>query len=132
MEIDNKSYQTRTVKILDAQANQELGDGDNPKFVQSLILILQEVETMAIFEVELSEEDVRQLIKAKDTLTSKQMIDLSILLKQREESIKILLPDNKKNLTFDDIMLSKTLDTPQKSNRSRKRRRRRKPAQNRT
>jgi hypothetical protein len=109
-----QEYEARIVKILDAVAKQDLGTNNEPQFIQTLHLLLQDVENNKIFTTILNEEDVRQIIRHNSPLTSKQMIDLSILLKQREEPLKLMVPKSSDELTLNDVLKSRNLDQPKK------------------
>jgi hypothetical protein len=117
-------YIEKTVKVLDAQVKEDEGDENKPQSSFFLWLLLQEVNTPSnlIFTAVLSEEDIRKLINSKNVLSSKQLIDLAIALRQREDPIRLLVPNNTTEITVDDIIQSKNLD-PKKSKRYRKRRR---------
>lgn len=121
-----EEYEVKTVIVLDAVAKQELGDEDNPTFIDSLILLLQDVETKTIFQSMLSEPDVRMIIGVKDMLTSKNMIDLAINLRQREAPLRLMVPKASGDISASDILMSKNLDRPKK-NRNRRRRRNKRP-----
>lgn len=105
--MEQTQYETRIVTILDALAKQDLGDEDSSKFVQSLQLLLKDVSTNYIFQAELGEQDVREIFGIKDIPTTKQMIDLAIVLRQREEPVKLMVPVNTNgSLTAKDVMKS--------------------------
>ena len=125
--MNQEEYEVKTVIVLDAVAKQELGDEDNPAFIDSLILLLQDIDTKTIFQSMLSELDVRKIIGATSPLSSKNMIDLAITLRQREEPLRLMVPKTSTDLTANDIILSRNLDKPVKKNRNRRRRRNNKP-----
>ena len=114
-----EQYEIRVVKILDAQVEQVLGDGDSPSFTQFLHLLLQDIEKNTIFRTVLEEEDVRKIIGAQSALSSKQLIDLSILLREREEPLKLAVPTSGQDLTVADIIKT---EAPKKRNRRRRKR----------
>ena len=80
-----QEYEARVVIILDAVAKEEQYDGIVPKSKWTLHLLLQDVASQKIFQSVLQEEDVRKIVRQNTILTSRQMIDLSILLRSREE-----------------------------------------------
>lgn len=122
---NTKDYEQRIVKILDAQVNQEFHDDPegSSSFQQSLILLLQDVVTDYIYETILSENDVRAIVKTRDQLTSKQLIDLAMALRQREEPLSLMAPKNG-NISVNDILKEQPEESPKPYKRKRKRRRR--------
>lgn len=114
---ESVEYVAKVVKILDAIAKQDLGDKDSPKFIQKLHLLLQDTETNVIFQAELEEIDVRKIIRFNEPLNSKQMIDLATALRSREEPLKLLVPKSSTELSVNDVMQSRSLDTPKKKRR---------------
>jgi hypothetical protein len=118
---ESVEYVAKVVKILDAVAKQDLGDKDEPKFVQKLLLLLQDTETNVIFQAELEEPDVRKIIKFNQPLNSKQMIDLATALRDREQPLKLLVPKSSTELSVDDVIKSRSLDLTKKKRRNRNR-----------
>ena len=117
-------YEAKEVKILDAAAKDDFGSEDHPKAVKVLTLLLQDVNTNTIFQAVLQEEDVRKIIGAKNLLSSGEMVRLAILLRQRQEPLKLLVPKSSLEINADDIIKSRTLDKPKKKrNRNRNRNR---------
>ena len=114
----NNEYVERVVKILDAEVKQDLGDNENPKFKQSLVLLLQDIENNEVFKTILQEEDIRKIVRINSPLTSKQLIDLCILLRQREEPLRLMVPQSSFEISADDILKNAQ---PAKKNRRRKR-----------
>jgi hypothetical protein len=114
----NNEYVERVVKILDAEVKQDLGDNENPKFKQSLVLLLQDIENNEVFKTILQEEDIRKIVRINSPLTSKQLIDLCILLRQREEPLRLMVPQSSFEISADDILKN---TQPPKKNRRRKR-----------
>jgi len=123
--MNTPQYESKVVKILDAQVEQELGDKYNPKFVQTLKLLLQDVETFVVFQTTLSEEDLRKIVRSSAPLTSKQLIDISLLLRDRQEPLRLMVPVSSTEVTVNDI-----LKDSQPAKRKRKRRNRKKVYQN--
>jgi len=123
--MNTPQYESKVVKILDAQVEQELGDKDNPKFVQTLKLLLQDVETFVVFQTTLSEEDLRKIVRSSSPLTSKQLIDISLLLRDRQDPLRLMVPVSSTEVTVNDI-----LKDSQPAKRKRKRRNRKKVYQN--
>ncbi len=97
-------YEEKIVKIVDAIVEQNLGDDDAPTFTQQLHLTLRDLDTDFVFRVSLTEGEVRRIINAADTLSSKQLIDLSLMLREREEPIKLMVPQNATTISGQDIM----------------------------
>ncbi len=112
--MDPQEYESKLVKILDAEAKDDFGDEDNPKAVKVLTLLLQDVGNNQIFRATLQEDDVRQIIGAKNLLSSGEMVRLAVLLRQREDPLKLLVPKSSFEITKEDILKSKTLDKPKK------------------
>ena len=126
-------YEEKTVKVLDALVKDEdiSNNAEQETFVQTLHLLLQEVTTKKVFETILFESDIRKIIGRKDPLNSKQIIDLSIALRNREEPLKLIVPAEAVELNVNDIINSRKLDPPKpKNNRKRNRYRNNKPKQN--
>ena len=119
-----ENYVERVVRILDASVEQDLGDPEEPKFTQFLHLLLRDVNTEEIISTTLNDAEICQIVGIRSPLTSKQLIDLSILLREREEPLKLLVPKNSNEISASDIL--KTKSTKRKN---RKRRPRRKPNQ---
>lgn len=101
--MNTTKYEEKIVKIVDAIVEQNLGDDENPTFTQSLHLTLKDVETDYVFRVSLNESEVRRIINFSDVLNSKQMIDLSLMLREREDPIKILVPRDTTEIQAEDI-----------------------------
>jgi hypothetical protein len=115
------NYEEKTVRVLDALAKEEdVSDDNQQKFVQTLHLLLQEVQTMRVFETILFESDVRKIIRRNEPLNSKQMIDLAIALRSREEPLKLVVPVDSMELSADDIIESRKLDPPKPKNKNRR------------
>ena len=123
--MNTPQYESKVVKILDAQVEQELGDKYNAKFVQTLKLLLQDVEAFVVFQTTLSEEDLRKIVRSSAPLTSKQLIDISLLLRDRQEPLRLMVPVSSTEVTVNDI-----LKDSQPAKRKRKRRNRKKVYQN--
>lgn len=111
-------YEAKVVKILDA-----LHEHEEESNIHTLQLLLQDVDEGYVFKVVLEEKNVRELVNARDPLTSKQMIELAIMLRQREEPVKMMVPTNSQEISVDDLQQTKKLDRP---NRNRRRRRNKK------
>ena len=126
-----QEYEARVVIILDAVAKEEQYDGLVPKSKWTLHLLLQDVASQKIFQSVLQEEDVRKIVRQNTVLTSRQMIDLSILLRSREEPLKMMVPkESEEDLTADDIIKSRNLDQPKPKRRKRNFRNKKKKFQN--
>ena len=121
-------YEERVVTRLDSEVQQDFGDDNKPGFIQRMLLLLQDVETNMIFQTVLQEEDVRKIIRADSVLSSKQMIDLAIALRSRDEPVKLMVPKSKTDLTARDIEHSRVLDKPVKRKRRRYRNKKKKTA----
>jgi hypothetical protein len=119
-----QEYETRIVTILDALAKEEQTDGPIPGSKWTLHLMLQDQETQAIFQCVLQEEDVRKITMQRTMLSSRQMIDLSTLLRSREEPLKMMIPKmSDDDLNVQDVIKSRSLDAPNPKKRSRSARR---------
>ena len=116
------NYVTKVVKILDALAKDNADEAESDgKFMQILHLLLQDVETNVVFTARLEEPDVRKIIRFNQPLTTKQMIDLAIALRQREEPLKLLVPESSLELSVEDVMKSRNLDGTKSNRRKRSR-----------
>ena len=119
--MENSGYVAKVVKILDALAKDNADEAEaDGKFMQSLHLLLQDVDTNIVFSAKLEEPDVRKIIKFNQPLTTKQMIDFATALRQREDFIKLLVPESSLELSADDVLKSRNLD-PDKPKRKRQR-----------
>jgi hypothetical protein len=126
-----QEYEARVVIILDAVAKEEQYDGIVPKSKWTLHLLLQDVASQKIFQSVLQEEDVRKIVRQNTILTSRQMIDLSILLRSREEPLKMMVPkESEEDLTAEDIIKSRNLDQPKTKRKNRNYRNKKKKFQN--
>lgn len=107
-------YEIKIVKILDATFVEELIDeeSDRPKYTCGLTLLLQEVKTDIIFQTHLDSEEVRKIINSPDPLGSKNLIDLSIYLRSREEPVRLMIPKSAQDIKAQDIIDSRKLDDP--------------------
>lgn len=114
-------YEVRVVRIMDAEVRQDWTE-DGPDFVQTLVLLLQDVETNKIFHSSLQDKDIKQLLNTKNNLSSGELIKFSLLLKQREEPVRMFVPKNSKDINVEEILESKKLDQNRK-NRYRKNKR---------
>jgi hypothetical protein len=114
-------YIPRVVKIIDALAVDDVGTDANPIFSQRLELWLQDIETSEVFKTSLDETDVRALVGSKEKLTTKQMIDLAIMLRLREEPVTLLVPSDREDLSFYDLQKTKAMDTPVRKKKRRRR-----------
>jgi len=120
--MEDLGYVSKVVKILDALAKDNADEGESDgKFMQSLHLLLQDVETNVVFTARLEEPDVRKIIKINQALTTKQMIDLATALRQREEPLKLLVPESSLELSVEDVMQSRKLDGSRNNRRKRNR-----------
>jgi hypothetical protein len=89
------------------------------------------VASQKIFQSVLQEEDVRKIVRQNTILTSRQMIDLSILLRSREEPLKMMVPkESEEDLTAEDIIKSRNLDQPKTKRKNRNYRNKKKKFQN--
>jgi hypothetical protein len=114
-------YEIRKVTIEDAIVQDDFNEGADLDYIQIMYLLLKDVETGMIFNAALTEQDVRAIINSKSPLTSKDMIDLSIALRAREEPVMMKVPAGGNEITKDSIIESKTLDPAVKKNRKRRR-----------
>ncbi len=126
--MEQEKYESKIVKIMDAQVKQEWGNENDPQMVQTLYMILQDVDTEFMYSVVLSEKDVCEIIGYKQALTSKQMIDLAQAFRQREDPIKLLVPIDKTEIFVDDVLKSKVVDAPKKRRPRRRRKKTKAPA----
>jgi hypothetical protein len=110
-------YEAKVVRILDA-----LHEHEEEENKHTLQLLLQDVEEAYVFKVVLEEKNVREIVGARDPLTSKQMIELAILLRSREEPVKMLVPVDSKEISLEDFQETKKLDMPKRNRRRRRRR----------
>lgn len=115
-----QEYEEKVVKIIDAVALQDWDD-DTPTFIQSLELLLKDLESGAVFRTVLEEKEVRSLVGLKQTLSSKQMIDLALLLRSREEPVKMMVPIAKTELSLEDLEQTRKLN-PARKKKNKKRR----------
>jgi hypothetical protein len=116
-------YEAKVVKILDALHEHE--EEDN---LHTLQLLLQDAEEGYVFKVVLEEKNVRELVGARDPLTSKQMIELAIMLRSREEPVKMMVPTDSKEISLEDLQETKKLDPPKRNRNRRRRRNNKKPS----
>jgi hypothetical protein len=118
--MDISGYISKTVKILDALATDNADEADSDgKFIQTLNLLLRDVDTNVVFTARLEEPDVRKIIRFNEPLTTKQMIDLATALRQREDPLKLLVPESSLELSVDDVIKSRNLDGPKNAKRKR-------------
>lgn len=111
-------YEIRRVKILDAQVEQE--EDKSLPFSQSLALLIQDLESGSVLRTTLSEEDVKKLTNTSHaTWTTKDLIDFSLLLRDREAPMQMMVPREKVEINAVDLMKSRTIDSPQKKKRKR-------------
>jgi len=108
-------YEAKVVRILDA-----LHEHEEEENKHTLQLLLQDVEEAYVFKVVLEEKNVREIVGARDPLTSKQMIELAILLRSREEPVKMLVPVDSKEISLEDFQETKKSDMPKRNRRRRK------------
>ena len=119
----------REVKILDAVLKEDEGTEDDPTVVQYIWLQIQDIQTSKISSYQLTEQHIQQLLlQAKviacphcqksltleqvndianlsrnvESLSSKDMIDFSIRLKNRDKPV-FLEYDPEQEITFDMI-----------------------------
>lgn len=118
--MDITNHVERIVRILDATVEQQLGDENNPKFTQLLHLLLRDINTEEIISTTLNDDDICRIVGIKNPLSSKQLIDLSIMLREREAPLKLMLPQSTSELSANDVINSRKLDQPQKRRRRRK------------
>jgi hypothetical protein len=108
-------YEAKVVRILDA-----LHEHEEEENKHTLQLLLQDVEEAYVFKVVLEEKNVREIVGARDPLTSKQMIELAILLRSREEPVKMLVPVDSKEISLEDFQETKKSDMPKRNRRRRR------------
>ena len=108
-------YEAKVVRILDA-----LHEHEEEENKHTLQLLLQDVEDAYVFKVVLEEKNVREIVGARDPLTSKQMIELAILLRSREEPVKMLVPVDSKEISLEDFQETKKSDMPKRNRRRRR------------
>ena len=108
-------YEAKVVRILDA-----LHEHEEEENKHTLQLLLQDVEEAYVFKVVLEEKNVREIVGARDPLTSKQMIELAILLRSREEPVKMLVPVDSKEISLEDFHETKKSDMPKRNRRRRR------------
>lgn len=117
--MNSVDYEKRTVKILDALAQQDF-DMSGSDFNQSLELLLKDTENGMVFRTVLEEEDVRFLVNLKNPLTSKDMIDLALLLRSRQEPLTMMVPSSRNEITADDIKKFKPKNKKRRRNHHKK------------
>lgn len=117
--MNSTDYEKRTVKILDALAQQDFETNDD-SFSHGLELLLKDVDNGIVFRAVLEEKDVRALVNLKDPLSTKDMIDLALLLRSRQDPLSMMVPVDRNEITADDIKKFKTKNKKRRRGRNKK------------
>lgn len=89
-------YQERLVTIKDATVNTE---DEN-----TLWLLVQDIESNAIFRSPLSAEDIQKITGISRLLSAKELIDFGILLRNREAPVRLLVDVNQQEFSPEMIL----------------------------
>ena len=97
-------------KILDAVFKEELGSDDEPTYVNSIAIRLQDVENKEVYDTVLSQDSVREITGISRPISSKEMIYLADLLRSRDMPVKFCIPVGQQNVDLKTIKDSSKLD----------------------
>jgi hypothetical protein len=98
------AYEERLVTIMDATVQEDEGNDERPYVTKILWLLLQDVETNAIFRSPLTEEQVKQITGLSRQLQGRELYKFADLLKDREEPIKLIVDVNNSEVNVDMIL----------------------------
>jgi hypothetical protein len=99
-----KNMQERLVKIIDALVKEDEGTEELPVVEKTLWLVLQDVETEAIFQSPLSLEDIKEITGMSRTLQGRELYNFATNLRNRVEPIKLIVDLNQSEVSPEQIM----------------------------
>jgi gas vesicle protein len=92
----------RTCVIIDAVYSADVGDDDESEFSQyenSVVLLLQDVETSNVFHCPLSAGNISELANLKSEPTPRQLIKFAEALRERESPVSLLVASDSSLVT---------------------------------
>ena len=98
-DFSEEEYDVRICKIIDARHHEEVGTEDDPAYVQSIQLRLEDDTTGGTFIAPLNGADVQALSDLDFELNSKEMIEIAQWLRDCELQVKVLVPKNGNKIT---------------------------------
>lgn len=93
-------------RILDAEYREELGTEDEPKYLNSVFIQIEDVNTKQQFITQLSGDDIQDLLGLDRSLSSKELIGFAKDLREREDPCRMLAPSD--SAIIDPSMLKKS------------------------
>jgi hypothetical protein len=101
---EKQNLQERMVKIIDAVVKEDEGTEEIPVVKKTLWLVLQDVETQAIFQSPLSLEDIKEITGMSRTLQGRELYNFATNLRARVEPIKLIVDLNQAEVSPEQIM----------------------------
>ena len=100
----SKNLQERLVKIIDAVVKEDEGTEETPVVEKTLWLVLQDVDSEAIFQSPLSLEDIKEITGMSRMLQGRELYNFATNLRNRTEPIKLIVDVNNSEVSADVIM----------------------------
>ncbi len=88
---EKQNLQERMVKIIDAVVKEDEGTEEVPVVKKTLWLVLQDVETQAIFQSPLSLDDIKEITGMSRTLQGRELYNFATNLRARVDPIKLIV-----------------------------------------
>ena len=93
----------REVKILDAVLKEDEGTEDEPTIIQYIWLQLQDLKSERVYSAVLTLDDIKELTGMNRYLEGRELINFTIALKNREDSLSLVLNPENEDITADMI-----------------------------
>ena len=93
----------RVVKILDAVLKEDEGTEDEPTIIQYIWLQLQDLKSERVYSAVLTLDDIKELTGMNRYLEGRELINFTIALKNREDSLSLVFNPENEEITADMI-----------------------------
>ena len=98
------NFQERLVKIKDAVVKEDEGTEEEPVVRKTLWLVLEDVESGAIFQSPLSLDDIQEITAMTRQLQGRELYKFATDLRSRTEPIKLIVDLNNSEVSADMII----------------------------
>ena len=99
-----EKFQERLVRIKDAVVNEDEGTEEEPVVRKTLWLVLEDVESGAIFQSPLTLDDIQEITGMTRHLQGRELYKFATDLRSRTEPIKLIVDMNNAEVTAETIM----------------------------
>jgi hypothetical protein len=102
--MEKTNFQERMVKIKDAVVKEDEGTEEEPVVRKTLWLVLEDVESRAIFQSPLSLDDIKDITGMTRQLQGRELYKFATDLRSRTEAIKLIVDLDTSEVSAETIM----------------------------